>query len=439
MADNDLRITLTADATGVVRAVAQAKSALGGLAPSVQSLARAFSDVTDKASRGFKSLVEAANSLAKAAGAGSDGRADAAKAGGGVTSAADAGPVQPSAITDGATLGADQPAQAQQTALAADLAATKTALDAKVAATKAAVAQMTAAYAQGDAEQDGDRQQELDRFRSDWARTVDPVVSSFTHGLVQMAEGTRTFGEVLKGLGHQILDDFINNVVDKKIEAWLWSETVQTSQTAAGAATRSAVENTNFFTRLLALLGVSVGAHSGAEAAKTAATTAGATLRTTISATGAATAQGVEGAIAGKSIIADAAKAAAGAYQAIVGIPIVGPILAPAAAASAFAAVAAFQGLLSAEGGFDVPFGVNPITQLHAREMVLPAHLADRVRALSANEPRAGDTTTFNYTAHAYGRDADDLERVLARHGQRLQRFIQNAARNNVRLGVRRA
>ena len=419
MAENDLRITLTADASGVVQGAAQARSALGGLAPSVQSLARSFSDVTDKASRGFKGLADAAGGLAKAA-------------------AADAG--SPRSSLSGAAPGADQQAQTQRSALAADLAATKTALDAKVAATKDAVARITAAYAQGDAQQDGDREQELERFRSDWQRTVEPLVSGFTHGLVQMAEGTRTFGEVLKGLGHQLLNDFINNVVDKKIEAWLWAETIQTGQTAAGAATRSAVENTNFFTRLLALLGVSVGAHTGAEAAKTAATTAGAAARTTVSATGAATAQGVEAAVAGKSIIANAAKAAAGAFQAIVGIPIVGPILAPAAAASAFAAVAAFQGLLSAEGGFDVPFGVNPITQLHTREMVLPAHLADRVRSLTANDNRAGDThTTFNYTAHAYGRDADDLERVLARHGHRLQRYIQNAARNNVRLGVRRA
>jgi hypothetical protein len=38
-----------------------------------------------------------------------------------------------------------------------------------------------------------------------------------------------------------------------------------------------------------------------------------------------------------------------------------------------------------AEQGYDVPAGINPLTQLHAREMVLPADLADTVRGMAAN------------------------------------------------------
>jgi len=85
----------------------------------------------------------------------------------------------------------------------------------------------------------------------------------------------------------------------------------------------------------------------------------------------------------------DAGEAAAGAYKAIVGIPYVGPFLAPAAAAVAYAGVLAFD---SAAGGFDIPTGTNPVTQLHQREMVLPEEHADTIRNLSENR-RAGNPT----------------------------------------------
>src|SRR2546429_5346257 len=78
-------------------------------------------------------------------------------------------------------------------------------------------------------------------------------------------------------------------------------------------------------------------------------------------------------AIVGKTIRAqeikeDAGAAAAGAYKAIVGIPYVGPILAPIAAAVAYGGVMAFD---SAEGGYDIPGSLNPLVQTHARDSTL--------------------------------------------------------------------
>ena len=107
-------------------------------------------------------------------------------------------------------------------------------------------------------------------------------------------------------------------------------------------------------------------------------------------------------AAAGKSIrlgeIAGNAKAAAaGAYKAIVGIPYVGPFLAPPAAAAAFAGVMAFA---SAEGGYDIPAGVNPLVQTHAREMILPAKQADVIRDMADNGTSGGGHT-FNITIPA--------------------------------------
>lgn len=79
----------------------------------------------------------------------------------------------------------------------------------------------------------------------------------------------------------------------------------------------------------------------------------------------------------------DAGAAAAGAYKAIVGIPYVGPFLAPAAAAVAYAGVLAFE---SAEGGYDIPSGHNPVVQTHQREMILPEEHADTIRGLSRSK-----------------------------------------------------
>jgi hypothetical protein len=97
--------------------------------------------------------------------------------------------------------------------------------------------------------------------------------------------------------------------------------------------------------------------------------------------------------------------AAANAYAAASAIPIIGPLLAPAAGAAAFVAVEAFA---SASGGYDIPAGVNPVTQLHAQEMVLPASIASPLRGMiAANSNTAGGSgggagsTTHNWNVQA--------------------------------------
>ncbi|MFZ5544403.1 MAG: hypothetical protein ACOZJZ_12655, partial [Pseudomonadota bacterium] len=82
----------------------------------------------------------------------------------------------------------------------------------------------------------------------------------------------------------------------------------------------------------------------------------------------------------------DAAKAGSGAAASQASIPYVGPILALAAMAAVFAAVSGMASNVpsaSAAGGFDIPASLNPITQLHAKEMVLPAKHADVIRSLA--------------------------------------------------------
>ncbi len=134
------------------------------------------------------------------------------------------------------------------------------------------------------------------------------------------------------------------------------------------------------------------------EAAKAEAARASAAIQGEASADAASQGLSASGGFAVTKILNDAYQAASGAYQATVGIPYVGPLLAPLAATAAFAAVSAFGGnIASASGGYDIPAGVNPITQLHAREMVLPAHLADVVRGGGAN----GATHHHHYNINA--------------------------------------
>jgi len=71
-------------------------------------------------------------------------------------------------------------------------------------------------------------------------------------------------------------------------------------------------------------------------------------------------------------------------YAALAGIPYVGPVIAPIAAVAAVGAVMGFaKNVFSAEGGFDIPAGVNPMVQAHAREMILPAKYADVIRGMA--------------------------------------------------------
>lgn len=117
-------------------------------------------------------------------------------------------------------------------------------------------------------------------------------------------------------------------------------------------------------------------------------------------------------------VASHAATAGAAAIASTAAIPIVGPGLAPAAGAAASAAAMLFQGMIPAAAkGFDIPFGSNPLTQLHQREMVLPADIADPMRAGLANGRGMGGGDTFHITAldsRSFGSYLKDNAGVLA-------------------------
>ena len=123
----------------------------------------------------------------------------------------------------------------------------------------------------------------------------------------------------------------------------------------------------------------------------------------------------------------DASQAASGAAASQAGIPIIGPALAVAAFAAMMAMV--LGSLHSAEGGFDIPAGTNPMTQLHQNEMVLPAKYADVIRGMAGNSggnSNGGGTTTV----HIHAMDAQSFSQFIYKNGASVFDSLKHQARN---------
>lgn len=121
---------------------------------------------------------------------------------------------------------------------------------------------------------------------------------------------------------------------------------------------------------------------------------------------------------------ANAAEAGSGAAASQASIPYVGPYLALAAMAAVFAAVMAL-GSRSARGGYDIPSGINPLTQLHEEEMVLPSEQANVIRRL-AGDPSAGAAPQDHAPVHIHTQGGDFI------HKRDLAKLLKQMKRNFV-------
>jgi hypothetical protein len=383
IADNDLQLTFGADASGVTQGVGQASNAIAGFGPKIDTLRKSFSDLGEQLkqtlagvqalAKGLQSTDAAAaqQKLTEANAKGLEERArdeqkavaeqlsvsravlgakvaaiqEAAAAGeiGANQESAQIQRLRDQALQDELDA-ANRSYQIQQGALAQRLTlyAKDTPAYQAVLEKEAALAEqysdlITKLKADGLKQQDDARRADLVKLKQEWDGAVNPLVSSFTNGLMQMAEGTKNFAQVMRSMGQQILNDFLSKVVDPMIEKWLWKEGRQTAASLLGVAQRTTAE------------GVAVSAGQGSALAQTLVT-----------------------------LKQDAAKVFGGIFAALSSNPVTLPLAAPAAAAGA-AAVMSFS---VAEGGWgDVPLDNMP-TLLHAQEMVLPARLANPMRSM---------------------------------------------------------
>lgn len=249
-----------------------------------------------------------------------------------------------------------------------------------------------------------------------WRGIVEPITSSMNNIFMGLFRGTDSWRSMM----FQALDSIVSHFAQKGFEMltnWITMELARTGATAAGAAARTGAETT-----------------------------------------AAATTGAVSSAAAGTQIANNAAVAASGAYASTVMIPFIGPVAAPVAAAVALAAVLGFGALIaSARGGMDIGAGQNPLTQLHEKEMVLPAHIAEPLRrSLRGAGPRggpdllgvsaaAGSSTRSDMALraaemasamggdiHIHALDGKSVERVLKRNRRGVARALRAGARDNV-------
>lgn len=135
-------------------------------------------------------------------------------------------------------------------------------------------------------------------------------------------------------------------------------------------------------------------------------------------------------------VSSNAAEGASGAAAAMASIPWVGPVLAVAAFASMMSMIMSASGSIkSASGGYDIPAGLNPMTQLHEQEMVLPARYANVIRDMAAGggdsvqQAQPVQQVVINVTAM----DSRDVTRSLLSGGA-LHKALKELNRRNVSL-----
>lgn len=127
-------------------------------------------------------------------------------------------------------------------------------------------------------------------------------------------------------------------------------------------------------------------------------------------------------------IVAKAAEAGAGGVASMAAAPFPMNLTAPAFGAAMHTAAMFFQAEVAAARGYDVPAGVMPITQLHPREMVLPAELADVVRGAAGSGARAGGLTMFVNAV-----DPGSFRKVARHNARGLTKEAERFARKNFR------
>lgn len=108
---------------------------------------------------------------------------------------------------------------------------------------------------------------------------------------------------------------------------------------------------------------------------------------------------------------ASAGAAGAAGVASFAGAPWPVDLGAPAFGAGMYAAAQTFA---VAERGFDIPSGVNPMTQLHQNEMVLPAGIADTIRTRMAGGGSNEGPSSVSHHTHHWQVDALDGHSVAS-------------------------
>jgi hypothetical protein len=218
-----------------------------------------------------------------------------------------------------------------------------------------------------------------------WGGFFDDAGSAFGQMANSMLTRARTLQQQLASVFMSIYQSFVTNLITKPLGEWIAAQ--------------------------VRMLAIKMGFLSQERAADTAATAAAVIAKK---------AEGIG------AVQANAAEAATGAAASQAMIPIIGPELAMAAMAETYAAVSGFGlgALASASRGYDIPKGLNPLTQLHEEEMVLPQKYANVIRGFAQQGGAAGGEGG-SLAIHA------ESDKDVVRVGQ-LKKLLRQMSRNFV-------
>lgn len=261
-------------------------------------------------------------------------------------------------------------------------------------------------------------QAQMQDFEDKFGGLTSRISSLWDQGIQSMMNGTLTWQNATNAILTDMGMFFIQSMVTEPLRNYM-----------QGLAQRVVIK--------LGFIKTETAAEIAGQAAQSTAVVAGEATKTTATGVGVLTRLGLKAGEAIKSIMMYAWEAMAGAFKAMVSIPYIGPVLAVAAGASALALVGGLAGKIkSARGGYDIPSGVNPVTQLHEEEMVLPKQHANTIRALGKSmsgggmeQPAmAGDgggMASINIQAW----DSRDVKRFMKSHGREFASSLQSYAR----------
>ncbi len=210
--------------------------------------------------------------------------------------------------------------------------------------------------------------QEIKKSTASWQH----FFGSFNSGLLGMLHGTETWRSALSKTFFSVIE-FGLKAIERLVASWIGSELTKTAATNAGNAARLASN-----------------------------------------VTGAAAGKAAQAAMDSTSVLASAKTGAAAAYSSTAAIPIIGPILAPGAAALAFGAIAAFD-------SFEVGTPYVPKTGpyiLHEGEEVRPANVKN------------SDSGGGEMHVHISAIDSRDVARFFKNNAGHITDALNTARRN---------
>lgn len=263
------------------------------------------------------------------------------------------------------------------------------------------------------------RAESMDPAKQRWDGIEGDTGQLYQQGLERMLQGTLSFRQAVQQVWTEIGRIMLQHLVLRPAVEMAAKYTREIAQEGVHQAAMFAIRQ-GWLSRELALklglLKLDSAGTVATETAKTGAVVAGETTRTGATATGTVARLGLKAMEAVKSILMSAWEAMAAAFKAIVGIPIVGPALAVGAGAAAFSLVSGLAGRVkSASGGYSIPRGLNPITQLHEEEMVLPRPYANAIRDMATGRQGEAGTGSNGTTGDSYTVQYNDHSGRLSR------------------------